>query len=198
MGLPMQLCRKSTVCLYVGLFLDSLFWSINLFVFRPAPHCCTNCCFITSLKIRPCCPSNVFLFQSCLGQILFVSTLILEPVCQFPQNLSGISIWFAVNLLPSGTPPCLQIVSLYPLVIFTTFHCFVCLGLIKENFFYPNEFTDASFICVQFLLNNSPSRLLIMAIFISRFIPLLSSCQFPSLMKFSFLSFKYRSFQVYV
>lgn len=40
---------------------------ISLSVFRPTPHCCTNCCFITSLKIRPCCPSNVVLFQSCLG-----------------------------------------------------------------------------------------------------------------------------------
>lgn len=31
-GITFVALQKSTVCLYVGLFLDSLFWSINLFV----------------------------------------------------------------------------------------------------------------------------------------------------------------------
>lgn len=63
---PLHFYQKSVFHIDVGLFLDSILFHLNIFVFMPIPHSPDYCSFKIILEIRWCYPSNfVLFFQRC-------------------------------------------------------------------------------------------------------------------------------------
>ena len=61
--LPLFLCQRSVENIRMGLFLNTLFSSVDLFIISSRPHCLHHCSFIVSLEIRwyqsPDCSSSM-------------------------------------------------------------------------------------------------------------------------------------------
>ena len=50
--LPLLLCQRSLGCVFGGPFLCSVFYSIDLSILSPVPHCLDYCSFIICPKVR--------------------------------------------------------------------------------------------------------------------------------------------------
>ena len=81
--------------MFVGLFLGSVFCSMDLSVFVPVPYCLNDYSFVIQLEVWDCDVSSFgFLFQDCFGYLGSFRIVCSNPV----KNAGVISIGIALNM----------------------------------------------------------------------------------------------------